>query len=287
MDHRVLAALKYIEQNISEPIYLGEAAAKVKLSKFHFERLFQAEVGESYYAYLKRIRMHNAASRLKHTKQSVYEIAIAYGYSSNAAFTRSFRSYWGVSPTAYRSDDVSWDAEAFHSHREGGVSLAVAPNIQIREVGSYRCLFRRYYGPYTRLPEIWSDFIDRLPDALKSSDGTEARFLGRIYDDPRVTPPHQIRYDCCYIFADEEDARLQLAEVKDNLVTTDAGLYAVIDNTRDPRPRPEIYAYMLDKWMATTNYNYSDIPGLEFFAGCPIKANSTWKPVCTMLVPLE
>lgn len=285
MDHRILSALKYIEQNISEPIDLDAIAAKVRLSKFYFERLFQAEIGESYYAYFKRVRMHNAASRLKHTTQSIYEIAIAYGYGSNAAFTRSFRSFWGVSPTAYRSDHASWDAEAFYRDRNTGVSLKVAPKIQTRDIGSYHCMFRRYYGPYTRMQEIWRDFLDKLPEALRSD--SEARFLGRIYDDPRVTPPDEIRYDCCYVFADDEDVRLQLDEVKSNHVITDPGLYAVIDNTCNPRPRPEIYAYILDKWMPTTNYNYSDVPGLEFFTECPVQANSTWAPVCTMLVPLE
>ncbi len=287
MDSRIVAAIRYIEQSISENVDLGDMAAKVKLSKFYFERLFREEVGESYYAYVKRIRMHNAASRLKHTNQSVYEIAVAYGYGSNAAFTRSFRSFWGVSPTAFRADTESWDAEAFYKKYGVALSLDVAPKIQVRDVGSFSCMFRRYYGPYSRMQEIWTDFLDRLPEALRSGDETTRKYIGRIYDDPRVTPPDQIRYDCCYVFSDDQDARLRLEDVRNNLVVTDAGLYAVIDNTRAPRPRPEIYAYMLDKWMPTTNYNYSDVPGLELFTGNPVEANSTWAPVCTMLVPLE
>ena len=286
MDSRILAALKYIEQNISEPTDLEAIAARVTLSKFYFERLFRDEVGESFYAYVKRIRMHNAASRLKHTKQSISEVAAAYGYGSNAAFTRAFRSFWGVAPTAYRADSSSWDAEAFYRKRNAGVSLDVAPNIQVREIAGYACMFRRYYGPYARMQDIWWDFLCRLPEALRGDDAG-ARFLGRVYDDPRVTPPDEIRYDCCYVFADDRDPRLQLDAVRNNLVTTDAGLYAIIDNTQNPRPRPEIYAYMLDKWMPTTTYNYSDAPGLELFAGNPVQANSTWAPICTMLVPLE
>lgn len=287
MDKRILAALKHIEQNISDTIDLDAIATKVGISKFYFERLFQAEVGTSYYAYSKRVRMHNAASRLKHTNQSIYEIAMIYGYGSNAAFTRAFKTFWGVSPTAFRADEKSWDAEEFYRKRNGGVSLEVAPKIQLRDVGSYHCMFRRYYGPYTRMQEIWRDFVDRLPDALKTGEESDARYIGRIYDDPRATPPDEIRYDCCYVLAGDQDVRLRLDEVRDNLVVTDSGLYAVIDNTSDPRPRPEVYAYMLDKWMRTTNYRYSDAPGLELFTGSPVEANSTWAPVCTMLVPLE
>lgn len=286
MDSRILAALKYIEQNMADPVDLEAIAARVSLSKFYFERLFQAEIGETYYAYLKRIRMHNAASRLKHTKQSIYEIAVAYGYGSNAAFTRAFRAFWGVSPTAFRADAASWDAETFYRGWNARLSLDVAPAIQVREVKSYPCMFRRYYGPYGRMQEIWRDFLENLPPALRA-DAAGAQFLGRVYDDPRVTPPDEIRYDCCYVFADAQDARLELDEVKANFVATVAGLYAVIDNVQAPRPRPEIYAYMLDKWMPTTSYNYSDVPGLELFAGDPVQANSSWAPVCTMLVPLE
>lgn len=286
-DKRILAALRHIEENIADPVDLDAIASTVGLSKFYFERLFQAEVGASYYAYCKRVRMHNAASRLKHTKQSIYEIAIAYGYGSNAAFTRAFRSFWGVSPRAFRSDDTSWDAETFYRKRGGRVSLDVAPAIQVRDIGSYHCMFRRYYDPYHRMQDIWRDFVDRLPEALKGGDRSKARYIGRIYDDPRVTPGNEVRYDCCYVLAGEQDARLQLDEVKDNLVVTDSGRYAVIDNTRNPRPRPEVYAYILDRWMRTTSYNYSDAPGLELFTGSPVEANSTWAPVCTMLVPLE
>jgi DNA gyrase inhibitor GyrI len=134
------------------------------------------------------------------------------------------------------------------------------------------------------LQDSWRDFLGRLPEPLRDGDHGGARFLGRVYDDPRVTPPAQIRYDCCYVFADDLDFRLQLNEVKSSLVTTDPGLYAVVDNNR---PRPEVYAYVLDKWMPKTNYRYSDVPALEFFTECPVEANSTWAPACTMLVPLE
>jgi AraC family transcriptional regulator len=287
MDNRILVSLKYIEQNITDPIELEAMAMKVGLSKFYFERLFQSEVGESFYAYFKRVRMHNAACRLKWTRQSIYEIAIGYGYGSNAAFTRAFRAFWGVSPTAFRTDDGSWDPEMFHKERFEGLSFEDPVRIQVRDIGSYRCMFRRYYGSYDNLQDSWRDFVERLPEALRGGDQRGARFLGRVYDDPRVTPPDEIRYDCCYVFGDDQDIRLQLDEVKGSLVTTDPGLYAVVDNNREPRPRPEVYAYVLDKWMPKTNYRYSDVPALEFFTQCPVEANSTWAPTCTMLVPLE
>lgn len=286
MDPRILSALAYIDENVTEQLGLEETSRRVGLSKFYFERLFQEAVGESFYAYVKRVKMHNAACRLKWTDQSIYEIALGYGYSSNAAFTRAFRACFGVSPTDYRSKDEAWDLETYYRDRFQ-LSFDDPPRVQVRDIGSYRCLFRRYYGPYQTVQDSWRDFVERLPAALRGHKAGRARFLGRVYDDPRVTPPEQIRYDCCYVFANAEDARLQLEEVKGHLVMTGPGLYAVVDNSRAPRPRPEIYAYILDKWMPRTNYRYSDVPALEVFTGSPVVANNTWAPVCTMLVPLE
>ena len=286
MDARILAAVKYIEENLSEQIDLEEVSSKIGLSKFYFERLFQAEVGQSFYAYLKRVRMHSAARRLKWTNQSIYEIAITYGYSSNAAFTRAFQRFFGVSPTQYRSRQGS-SAECFFKNRLGRLSFDNPPKVQARDVGAYRCMFRRYYGPYERVQDWWRDFIERLPEPLRSSEPGRVRFLGRIYDDPRVTPPSQLRYDCCYVFADAQDARIELDGVRDRLVMTDPGLYAVVDNNHEPRSRPEVYFYILDEWMPKTNSQHSDLPALEFFTSSPVEANSTCAPACTMLVPLE
>ncbi|HEX6996252.1 MAG TPA: helix-turn-helix domain-containing protein [Gammaproteobacteria bacterium] len=281
MDARILAALAYIERNIGEQISLESTAQHVGLSKFHFHRLFQAEVGQPFYAYVRRVRMHGAAARLKWTSQSMLDIAVSYGYGSNAAFTRAFRSYWGVSPIQYRTNNDGWSAEEYYE----GVSLQTPLQVQVREIGSYPCVFRRYTGPYKYVQDHWRDFLARLPEALRGDQS--GQFLGRVYDDPRITPPDEIRYDCCYLFPDAEDARLKLDEVQEWLVMSDAGLYAVVDNNHRPRPRPEVYAFVLDVWMPKTSYRYSDVPALEIFATSPVEANDTWAPACTMLVPLE
>lgn len=135
MDARILAALKYIEQDLSEQIELEEVSRKIGLSKFYFERLFHAEVGESFYAYLKRVRLHHAARRLKRTSQSVYEIAVAYGYTSNATFSRAFQRFFGVSPTRYRKE--LWGRED---------SFDDPPKIEIREIKPYYCILRDIVG---------------------------------------------------------------------------------------------------------------------------------------------
>lgn len=281
MNKKILAAIIYLERNLAEHITLEEVSSRVGLSKFYFERLFQTEVGVSFYAYLKRIRLHNAACRLKWTNQSVYEIAIAHGYGSNTAFARAFRSYFGVPPTEFRAG----------ASRELAIGQAGAggdpPRIHVRDIGAFHCLFRRYYGPFETIRDSWRDFIERLPAELLDGHHGRTRFLGRVYDDPRITPPREIRYDCCYAFASAEDARLYMAGSDDLLITTEPGLYAVIDNLRAPRTRTEIRGHVLEQWMPRTRYHYSDLPWLELFSTSPLESNRSAAPACTMLVPLE
>lgn len=226
MNKKILAAIIYLERNFAEHITLEEVSSRVGLSKFYFERLFQTEVGVSFYAYLKRIRLQAGA---------------------------------GGDP----------------------------PRIHVRDIGAFHCLFRRYYGPFETIRDSWRDFIERLPAELLDGHHGRTRFLGRVYDDPRITPPREIRYDCCYAFASAEDARLYMAGSDDLLITTEPGLYAVIDNLRAPRTRTEIRGHVLEQWMPRTRYHYSDLPWLELFSTSPLESNRSAAPACTMLVPLE
>ena len=52
--------------------------------------------------YVTRRKLSLAAKDLAETEDSVLAIALKYGYDSHEGFTRSFKAYWGVTPTEYR-----------------------------------------------------------------------------------------------------------------------------------------------------------------------------------------
>ena len=79
-----------------------DLAARVHLSRFHFDRIVGAVCGETPARFRRRVLLERAAYRLVISELSVLDVAVEAGYSSHEAFTRAFRRAYGVSPSAWR-----------------------------------------------------------------------------------------------------------------------------------------------------------------------------------------
>jgi AraC family transcriptional regulator len=103
-----------------------DLAARVYLSRFHFDRVVSAVAGETPTRLRRRILLERAAYRLATSRDGVLEIAVDAGYSSNEAFTRAFRRAYGVGPSAWRAAPgrLLLDApNGVHFHPPGGLRL--------------------------------------------------------------------------------------------------------------------------------------------------------------------
>jgi len=106
----VFLSLAVIEERIQEKLTVKNLADCVHFSKYHYQRLFREAVGDSVMGYVARRRISLAAAELAETDDSVLEIALKYGYDSHEGFTRSFKSYMGITPTEYRKYHLSTGA---------------------------------------------------------------------------------------------------------------------------------------------------------------------------------
>ena len=95
-------SLELMRARLSEDISLDELAAEVRLSPFHFARMFKQSVGVPPRVYLTRLRMEKACELLERTDLPVTEIAQEVGYSSNQVLARVFVKHQGMSPSDYR-----------------------------------------------------------------------------------------------------------------------------------------------------------------------------------------
>ena len=99
-----------------------ELAAKLHLSRFHFDRMISAVAGEPPAALRRRVLMERAAYRLVTTDRTVLDVAVEAGYSSHEAFTRAFARAYGTSPTAWRRHPTRFQLDApsdVHFHPPG------------------------------------------------------------------------------------------------------------------------------------------------------------------------
>jgi AraC family transcriptional regulator len=92
----------WMAEHISEDFSLDELAARVELSKFHFQRLFKSAVGVSPSRYQINLRMNMARQLLRETKMSVVDVALEVGYTDPSHFAQLFRRETGLSPSEYR-----------------------------------------------------------------------------------------------------------------------------------------------------------------------------------------
>jgi AraC family transcriptional regulator len=97
---RLGAAVDYLEAQLGEKVDLDEAARCCGLSRWHFMRVFQAASGLAVGEYVRLRRLSCAAEELA-AGRAVLETALAWGYESQAAFTRAFSRAFAVPPAAY------------------------------------------------------------------------------------------------------------------------------------------------------------------------------------------
>ena len=95
-------ALAYIETNLAEEISLATLAAQVGLSQFHFQRVFKKQLNSGLYHYIQQRRMGQAALLLLQSELRILDIALSSGFSSQEAFSRTFKRYYNLPPAQFR-----------------------------------------------------------------------------------------------------------------------------------------------------------------------------------------
>ncbi|NQU11157.1 helix-turn-helix transcriptional regulator [bacterium] len=96
------AALAYLEENLSRPVFVAEVARHVRLSPTHLTRLFRVELQETPMQALIRMRLMRAHNLLRDPTLNIGEVAAACGFESLSYFTRVFSRAYGGAPTSYR-----------------------------------------------------------------------------------------------------------------------------------------------------------------------------------------
>jgi AraC-like DNA-binding protein len=120
--------LDIVEASLAEPeLVPAELAARAYLSRYHFDRLVRAALGEPPGAFRRRLLLERAAHQLVRTDAQVIDVAYAAGYTSPDAFARAFAGGYGCAPSAYRRAGAARHElpcpNGIHFHPLGGLRL--------------------------------------------------------------------------------------------------------------------------------------------------------------------
>ncbi len=97
-------SLTFIEEHLTKEISTEELANTVGLSPFYFQRLFKRLVNKPVQEYVKLRRLAKVIENLKSNEQRILDVALDYGFSSHANFTRVFKETYGITPEKYRRE---------------------------------------------------------------------------------------------------------------------------------------------------------------------------------------
>ena len=99
---RVIDTLQWIDEAPDAELGVERLAGQAGLSPYHFSRLFREATGLSPHRYVTDRRVQAARHELARDRLSLVEIALEFGFGSQANFTRVFRKAASLTPGQYR-----------------------------------------------------------------------------------------------------------------------------------------------------------------------------------------
>jgi len=99
---QVDAVLQYVHQHFDRRLSMADIAARQGMTPSTFSRFFKRSTGDTFVAFVRRLRIDYACRLLLDDSQSVAEVCFQVGYGNLSNFNRHFRRATGHTPRAYR-----------------------------------------------------------------------------------------------------------------------------------------------------------------------------------------
>ena len=99
--------LKWIGDNLSEPICIDHAAKKCHMSRSAFTRYFKKYTNCTFSQFVTNARLKLAGNLLLQESLSIGEIAFHSGYKNMGHFYTQFQRHYGVTPSQYRNVSIA------------------------------------------------------------------------------------------------------------------------------------------------------------------------------------
>ena len=285
---RINRVIDHIDAHLDAPLDLQVLADVAHFSPWHFHRVFQAFTGETLAERVRRRRLEIAALRLLASPpETALAIALDVGLGSAEVFSRSFKNYFGVTPTAWRrgahrdwvearrgelskihqagrnsrqavADAFSDDGHDWQSRQQVPIDEGADMQLEIKTFPNVRVAYMRHLGPYgdAGIGRLWQRFGSwRRAEGLGGSET-----YGIAPDSPDITSPEKCRYDACVAI---DDTFKPSGEV--GIQTIAGGLYACQPFTGTTDDINGAWMRVYSQWLPESGYQADDRPAVEAY----------------------
>ena len=96
--------IEYISLNFKQDISLDTLAEEFSVSKYYISHIFSNRIRINFRSYLALLRTEYAAGLIRSTNDSITNICLNAGFSSQRTFNRAFKQIYGVTPREYKNN---------------------------------------------------------------------------------------------------------------------------------------------------------------------------------------
>lgn len=227
---RINRVMDYIDIHLDQPLELKDIAEVASFSPYHFHRIFTFLIGETPIDYVQRLRVEKAAWKLQQEPiRPITEIAYSCGFGSVSLFSRTFKKYFGLTPTQFSKEEKPIYAHHGMLFSKNGQILRknltneadfdsdlcrvelkniyfMKANIEIKEMPEMKAIYCRHIGPFHLIGQAYGKLAQwATPRGLYVPNVTKTATV--THDDPAVTDSDKIRQSACIIL--NEDVKVE------------------------------------------------------------------------------
>lgn len=266
---RIHDVLDFIEKNLDADLSLEQLSKKAYYSSFHFHRVFSTVVGENVNQFVTRKRVERIASiLLVYKDKSIKELAYTYGFNSESSFSRTFKQYYGITPTTFKSrgkDTLSKIGIAPFSLEKYICSideiqkwLDMNAQIEVKQLPEINLLGIMQIGEFEKMGSLFEKLMKW---------GTQKQILNPFgfkaitiyHDNPNVTQLEKSRFSACITVDQETEGEGEIRSLK-----IAKGQYAVGHFEIDAMEIPKAWQSML-VWVMENDYRFRDADYFEAY----------------------
>lgn len=242
---RINRVMDYIDRHLEQTLELKDIAGIANFSPFHFHRIFTYLIGETPIDYIQRLRVERAAMKLQQEPLlPITEVAYSCGFGSISLFSRTFKKYFGVTPTqfgqaerpvfAYQGRLFSKNGQMLRKNLKSepnedselcSVELKniyfMNANVEIKEMPEMKAVYCRHIGPFHLIGQAYGKLMQwAVPRGLYTPNVSLAATV--THDDPTVTDLDKVRQSACLIVTEDVQVEGEIGKM-----TIPGGKYAV------------------------------------------------------------
>ncbi len=263
-------AITFIEDHLADELRPDAIAREAGMSMWHFQRVFGAALGQPLMDYVRRRRLSRALGVLATSRREIIDIALDSGFQSQEAFTRAFKSMFGITPGACRrtagqglvpqSAPVLTADHLFHLHH----CVTMTPTIEIlppRLVVGIERPFISALSPkrnnHLVIPRLWQDFGPRI-SSIPNRNGDLV--FGCIFCDDGGAA--RCRYLACVEVSSVARVPKGMAGLE-----LEGGKHAIFTHKGSMSRIDRTLGYVYGSWLPRSGHRLRQVPEIEIYGG--------------------